>query len=98
MKDLYLKFPDQSTADVLLYDQVPTASDPITTTQRQKYMNTDVIGIIYEGGEWDQDGHVIIPPVALEGWHVNVRLMPDEVEAPLEPYQVQPRHPRRVWA
>ena len=31
----------------------------------------DVIGIITEGGEWDDDGNVITEPTALDGWHVN---------------------------
>ena len=31
----------------------------------------DVIGTIYEGGTYDEQGEVITPPVALDGWHVN---------------------------
>ena len=33
-----------------------------------------VIGTIWEGGEYDPEtGDVITPPVALPGWHVNVK-------------------------
>jgi hypothetical protein len=31
----------------------------------------DPIGSIYEGGTFDEQGEVITPPVALDGWHVN---------------------------
>ena len=33
----------------------------------------------------------------LEGWHVNVRLMPGEGCAPLESYKTTPSSPLRVW-
>jgi hypothetical protein len=102
MQDIYLKFPDQATADTLLYVQIPTAFDadgnPTEWEPRQVYMNTDMIGIIYEGGEYDEDGNSITPPTALDGWHVNIRLMPDEQAEPLLPYTVIPTHPRRTWA
>jgi hypothetical protein len=102
MQDLYLKFPDQSTADTLLYVQIPTAfdtdGDPTEWEPRQVYQNTDVIGIIYEHGEWDAEGDQITPPIALEGWHVNIRLMEHEDGTALLPYAVTPTHPRRTWA
>lgn len=102
MQDLYLKFPDQNTADELLYDQVPTQfnsdGDPISYEPRPKYMNTNTLGIIYEGGSWDSEGNEITPPKPLSGWHVNIRLMSGEDASLLVPYQVFPTVPRRVWA
>jgi hypothetical protein len=102
MQDLYLKFPDQTTADSILYEQVASVFDaegnPTEYETRQIYMNTDVIGIIYEHGEWDEEGDQITPPVALDGWHVNIRVMPEEDVTALLPYTVIPTHPRRVWA
>lgn len=62
-----------------------------------KYANIDTIGIIYEGGEWDAEGNVITEPVALDGWHVNIRLVGDEDGTPLEAFAVTPTLPRRVW-
>lgn len=90
MHDLYLKFADQAEADSLLYTVHEGEGEPYTT---QNYMNTDVLGIIYEE-QADPDAD----PVPMEGWHVNVRLMPGEDPAPLLSYQVFPQLPRRVWA
>jgi hypothetical protein len=52
--------------------------------------------VITEGGEWDEDGKAIVEPVSLDGWHVNVRLVGEDGSA-LEPFMVEPEHPRRVW-
>lgn len=97
MQDYYLKFPDKATADAILFEQVNV---PDTETQRfrNRYQNTDVIGIIYEGGEWDAEGNTITPPTALDGWHVNIRLMSTEDATPLDAFKVIPTRPRRVWA
>ena len=101
--DLYLKFTDEAQATEVLYTQVPTKWDeedgmvnPIEFESRPNYANIDVIGTIFEGGEWDAEGDVITEPVALEGWHVNVRVI-DEDPTPLEPFAVIPTTPRRVW-
>ena len=85
--DLYLKFPNKETADSVLYtDEVPN------------YRNIDVIGTIYEGGQWDEEGNEIVAPTKLDGWHVNVRLSEGENEELLKDYTVFPENPRRVWA
>jgi hypothetical protein len=100
--DLYLRFDTEAQATEYLYTQVPTEwddSDPPEPTAfepRPNYANIDTIGIIYEGGEWDEEGNVITEPVALSGFHVNVRVV-DEDPTPLEPFAVIPTTPRRVW-
>lgn len=97
MKDLYLKFPDEETARALLFQ--PNGD--------RRYVNIDVLGTLYNPPS--QPGQ---PPVPLDGWHVNVRLvsypewdeerkqtvMVEEDGTPLEPYVVQVATPRRVWA
>ena len=101
-QDLYLRFDSEAQATEVLYTQVPTKwddSDPPEPTAfepRPNYANIDVIGTIFEGGEWDAEGNVITEPVALDGWHVNVRVV-DEDPTPLEPFAVIPTTPRRVW-
>ena len=40
------------------------------------------VGTLYEGGTFDENGDVLEPPVAMDGWHVNVRL-----REPLTPEQ-----------
>ena len=101
--DLYLKFSDEAQANEYLYTQVPTEWDdsdpdlliPTAWEPRANFANIDVIGVIYEPQE------IVDPenppePVALEGWHVNVRII-DEDPTPLEPFMVEPAAPRRVW-
>lgn len=54
----------------------------------------DVIGTIYEGGTYDEQGEVITPPVALDGWHVNTMgLAPEAWDA----YLVVVNSPARVF-
>ena len=100
MTDLYLKFADEAEAKSILYTQVPTEWDeegePIAWYSQPNFANIDTIGTIYEGGEYGADGEVITEPVALEGWHVNVRVIGEDA-TPLEPFAVVPTSPRRVW-
>jgi hypothetical protein len=101
MTDLYLKFTDEPQANSVLYTEVPTAWDdegePTEWEPKPNYANIDTIGVIYEGGEWDDEGNVITEPAALSGWHVNVRLVNGENIEALEPFAVQPKTLLRVW-
>jgi hypothetical protein len=95
--DLYLKFDSEPQANSVLYTEVPTAWDEEGNEARgnhvPNYANIDTIGIIYEGGEWDEEGNVITEPVALSGWHVNVRVVAGEDAEALEAYAVTVHHP-----
>lgn len=86
MTDLYLKFPDEASATSLLY-----------ADEQPNYRNIDVLGTLYEGGQWDEEGNEIIAPTPIEGWHVNIRLVDGEDVEPLLPYAVTPATPIRVW-
>lgn len=99
MTDLYLKFTDEAAAAAVLYTQEPTAWDEegnVTATEpRQAYANISTIGIIYKPtGETDAEGNPVM--AALDGWHVNVRVV-NEDPTPLEQYAVTPAAPVRVW-
>lgn len=83
MIDYYLKFSDQTEAQSVLYQN----NQPL-------YRNTDVIGIISDIDMTDPDNPIITPQ---PGWHVNVRVV-DEDGTSLEPFQVFPLTPRRVWS
>jgi hypothetical protein len=104
MTDLFLRFADEAEAQSILYTSVPTEFDEegnvTAADKRPNYANIDTIGIIYKPtGETllGEDGEY--PEMApLPGWHVNVRLMPGEDAAPLEPFSVTPAQPVRVWA
>tara|TARA_B100001093_G_C26765479_1_gene987688 strand:- start:79 stop:411 length:333 start_codon:yes stop_codon:yes gene_type:complete len=55
----------------------------------------DVIGIITEGGEWDEEDNEIVPPTILDGFHVNfIGDLPDSWGA----FEVKPEIPVRVFA
>jgi hypothetical protein len=99
--DLYLKFTDEAQANSVLYTKVPTAWDeegePTEFYEQPNYANIDVIGVIYTGGEWDAEGKVITQPTSLEGYHVNVRVLPNEDAEALESYAVTVNSPLRVW-
>lgn len=99
MTDLYLKFTDEAAATAVLYTQEPTAWDEegnVTATEpRQAYANISTIGVIYKPtGEVDAEGNPVM--AALDGWHVNVRVI-NEDPTPLEQYAVTPAVPVRVW-
>ena len=68
------------------------------TEQLQAYTANhaiDVIGIICEGGEWDDEGNVIVEPTTLSGWHVNYL---GDLPTGWESYEVTPATPHRVFA
>jgi len=99
MNDLYLAFPDQATADAVLYtthDAVTDEEGNVTTEAyvTPNYANIDTIGMIYKrtGGTDDEPVMSAIP-----GWHVNVRVTDEDATA-LQAFQVTPATPMRVWA
>ena len=98
--DMYLRFDNEVAATAVLYTQEPTAWDEegnVTATEpRQAYANISTIGIIYKPtGETDAEGNPVM--AALDGWHVNVRVVGEDATA-LEAFAVTPTLPVRVWA
>ena len=71
--DYFLKCESQEQANTLLESAgLQVASD-------DGYSPTDGVsiyhvGVIQEGGEWDEEGNEIVAPTVLDGWHVNLRL------------------------
>ena len=96
----FLRFPDESAwttavTEAGLYSEPD--EDGRTTLMAYTHDHAiDVVGIITRGGEWDPEtGVVLVPPVILDGWHVNYQgELPDEWEQ----YVVTPQNPARVWA
>jgi len=99
MTDLYLKFADEAEANSVLMQKIVTSVEDDVVTgfyEIPRFANIDTIGVIYEPQE------IVDPenppePVALEGWHVNVRVVGAENAEPLQPFAVVPTSPRRVW-
>ena len=95
--DMYLRFDNEAAATAVLYTQEPTAWDEEgnVTATRQAYANISTLGIIYKPtGETDAEGNPVM--AALDGWHVNVRVVSED-PTPLEQYAVTPAVPVRVW-
>ena len=89
-QDLYLSFTDKAQAKAVLYrtEGAVEASDGVEAQpgyEVANYANIDTIGVIYKDEQ------------ALPGWHVNVRLVDGEDVSALQPYQVNPATPMRVW-
>lgn len=106
-QDFYLRFTDEAAAAAVLYTKVPVkwaettapdeAPEPVEWETRPNYRNIDVLGTLYEKTPDPlPEGYV---PVPIAGWHVNVRALPDEDAAALEPFKVNPEPMvwRRVW-
>ena len=83
-QDLYLSFPDEASAKAVLY-RTEGATEDTEGTEVGNYANIDTIGVIFKDEQ------------AIEGWHVNVRLVEGEDATALEPFQVSPATPSRVW-
>lgn len=84
-----LKFQDQFTADSILLDG-----------ETLRYHNIDTIGVIYKptGATLTGEDGIEYPEMqAIEGWHVNVLVLPDEDAIALQPYVITPTNPVRVW-
>ena len=100
MTDYYLKFASEDEAKAVLYTVTPAVlnEDGEVVSEEQvkpNYMNIDVLGTIYERPP--EPTPEDYEPVALDGWHVNVRVVDGEDGEPLKAYAVVPANPRRIW-
>ena len=55
----------------------------------------DVVGVLYEGGKWDEEGKEIEAPTKIPGWHVNY-LGP--LPTGWDKKEVTPENPQRRFA
>jgi hypothetical protein len=92
MTDLYLKFADQTEAEVNLYDFTEVDGELVLTP---KYLNTDVLGTLYDIDNTDPENPVYTP---LDGWYVNLRV--GDYDPALDAFKVNPEPLvwRRMWA
>ena len=97
--DKFLRFSNEAEANSILYTTTPAVVvDEVevqAATTTPNYRNIDVLGTIYERPpEPVPEGY---EPVALSGYHVNVRVIDGEDASVLEPYSVIPTQPRRIF-
>ena len=98
----FFRFTDEASwltaARTAGFMQTVTDDEGVDSEVLQAYTRDhaiDVIGIITEGGEWDEDGNETVPPTILPGWHVNYQgALPDGWDA----FEVKPGSPHRIWA
>jgi hypothetical protein len=97
--DYFLKFADEAEANAALFtEQTNVQDDVVETVLMPKYAAVDVVGVIYKptGNVLTTDEGEVPEMAPLDGWHANVR---HNVEAPeLQPFQVYPVAPKRMWA
>lgn len=98
MTDLYLAFPDQTTADAVLYTTHDAVTDEDGNAAAEAYVtsnyaNIDTLGVLYERQD-DPEAE----PIPLPGWHINIRLVGGENAEILQSFAVTPTTPARVWA
>lgn len=88
MTDLYLKFADEAEAEPFLYKTVDGE-------RQQIYLNTDVLGTLYDVDNTDPENPIVTP---LDGWYVNLRV--GDYDPALDAFKVNPEPViwRRMWA
>jgi hypothetical protein len=90
MQDYLYKFPDEATAQTVLADYY----DNGWQTGGPSYA-LDPVGVLTsETDELDEEGSPIF--AALDGWHVNLRVLDDRPD-PAPEYAVAPTNQRRIW-
>ncbi len=83
---IFLRFPNEQT---YLDAVAPYTDEDGNITIR----DLSDIGVISVGGEYDDEGNVIEPPVQRDGWHVNALVIPDDwqgyvIDRPGNPYRI----------
>ncbi len=97
MTDFYLAFTDEAAAKAVLYRiegavEATEDTEAVEGYEVPNYANIDTLGVLYERQD-DPEAK----PVAIPGWHVNIRLVDGEDAESLEPFAVHPETPMRVW-
>jgi len=91
MADFYLKFPDQTAADVAL-TAAGIASDCGAT------WHIDRLVTVWTDPVLDGAGDVVEAGVAVTGYHVNLRLLTGDLPSELTTFQMTPATPFRRFA
>ena len=89
----FLRFPDEATWTAAATEAGFIVDDALAAYTHDRAI--DVVGTITRGGEYDEDGKVIVAPTVIDGWHVNFQgVLPDGWEE----FLVEPANPYRVFA
>ena len=89
----FLRFPDESAWTAAATEAGFLIDDTLTAYTHGHAI--DIVGTITRGGEYDEDGKVLVKPTVLPGFHVNFAgTLPDG----WDDYLVEPANPYRVFA
>jgi hypothetical protein len=89
----FLRFPDESAWTAAATEAGFLIDDTLTAYTHGHAI--DVVGTITRGGEYDENGKVLVKPTTLPGFHVNFAgTLPDG----WDDYLVEPANPYRVFA
>lgn len=93
MNQYFLKFTNESTALAALQ---AVGLERGAAAMSNPLISVDIIGDLVEPAVYSDDGLELVPPILLEGFHVNLlcETLPPELAA----YSIEPRHPLRVFA
>ena len=89
----FLRFPDESAWTAAATEAGFMAGDTLAAYTHDHAI--DVVGAITRGGEYDDEGAVIVAPTVLAGFHVNYI---GELPEGWDDYLVTPAAPYRVFA
>jgi len=99
--DFYLKLANEAAMTTVLSDFYNEDNEFISSTSNYAI---DVVGTLHEATGntlTDSEGMEYPEMVALDGWHVNIRLLNDVVRDAVEALDVShgvtPDAPKRVW-
>ena len=89
----FLRFPNEQAWTAAATEAGFLIDDTLTAYTHGHAI--DVVGTITRGGEYDEDGKVLVKPTVLPGFHVNFAgVLPDGWDQ----YLVNPANPYRVFA
>jgi hypothetical protein len=89
----FLRFPDADAWTAAATEAGFLIDDTLTAYTHGHAI--DVVGTITRGGEYNEDGKVLVKPTTLPGFHVNFSgALPDG----WDDYLVEPANPYRVFA
>ena len=89
----FLRFPDESAWTAAATEAGFLIDNTLTAYTHGHAI--DVVGTITRGGEYDEDGNVLVKPTILPGFHVNFAGVLPETWAE---FVVTPAAPYRVFA
>ena len=89
----FLRFPDESAWLTAATDAGFIVDDTLAAYTHDRAI--DVVGAIARGGEYDDEGAVIVAPTVLPGFHVNYS---GELPEGWDDYLVTTAAPYRVFA